>query len=340
MLEPTNTRIAVVIPVYRALYLADCLASVFAQTRLPDEVIVVDDGSPDGDLIDRATARYAGRLRLIRQANLGAGAARNAGIRCTTAGLIAFLDADDVWFAAFLEKQAQRLMDAKDCTLVYANAVLVGDGPLPGRLFMDRAPSSGEVTVEALISQRCTVLTSSVLMHRSALLNAGLFDVALRRGQDFDMWVRLAHRHAHFAYTTEPLLARRIHRDNLSGDRLTELERAASVLSKLSAKLQLTFAEREALEARVRVLASTVHAEHGKRSLRAGDIAEAQARFARAAEEQAGWKIRAVLWALRLGPGLTRRAYLIKTFRHSDAAVNILPRAGGKRCIPKGTAAT
>ena len=172
-------------------------------------------------------------------------------------------------------------------------------------------------------------------------MKAGLFDVALRRGQDFDMWVRLAHRDAHFAYTTEPLLARRIHSDNLSGDRVTELERALSVLSKLSAKLQLTFAEREALAARVRVLASSVHAEHGKRSLRAGDIAEAQARFARAAEEQAGWKIKAIRWALRFGPGLTRRAYLIKTRRHSDAGVNTVPAAGGKpRYISKGTAAT
>ena len=155
------------------------------------------------------------------------------------------------------------------------------------------------------------------------------------------MWVRLAHRDAQFAYTTEPLLARRIHSDNLSGDRVTELERALSVLSKLSAKLQLTFAEREALAARVRVLASSVHAEHGKRSLRAGDIAGAQARFARAAEEQAGWKIRAIRWALRFGPGLTRRAYLIKTRRHSDAGVNSMPPAGGKpRYISKGTAAT
>ena len=75
------------------------------------------------------------------------------------------------------------------------------------------------------------------------------------------------------------------------------------MLSKLSAKLQLTFAEREALAARVRVLASSVHAEHGKRSLRAGDIAEAQARFARAAEEQAGWKIKAIPLGPAIRPG-------------------------------------
>ena len=318
MLDATNTHIAVVIPVYRAQYLAECLASVFAQTRPPDEVVVVDDGSPDGNLLDRVTAPYAGRLQLIRQPNLGAAAARNNGILSTRAGLIAFLDADDVWFPAFLDQQERRLTDAKGCTLVYANATLMGSGPLPGRLFMDMAPSSGDVTVEALLSQRCTVLTSSVLVRRSALVNTGLFDVDLRRGQDFDMWVRLAHRYAHFAYTTEPLLARRIHGDNLSGDRIAELERALSVLSKLAAKLELTSAERNVLEARVRVLASGVHAEHGKRSLKAGDIAEAQARFARAVDEQAGWKMRAVCWALRLGPGLTRRAYLIKTRRHAD----------------------
>jgi glycosyltransferase involved in cell wall biosynthesis len=322
-------QIAVVIPVYRARYLRECLDSVMAQTHLPDEVIVVDDGSPDAGLIELATAPHAGRLRLIRQENRGAGAARNLGILCASAELIAFLDADDVWCPTFLEDQTHRLAEAPDCTLVYANATLVGDGPLPGRLFMDLAPSSGDVTVDALLSQRCTVLTSSVLVRRSALVNTGLFDEELRRGQDFDLWVRLAHSHAHFAYTTEPLLARRIHSHNLSGDRITELERAMSVLRKLSTKLTFTDSERQALDTRVRVLESNVHAEHGKRSLRTGDIAAAQARFARAAECQAEWKARAVQWALRLAPGLTRRAYLFKTRRQSATAFSAVTASGG-----------
>ena len=58
MQHRTAPSIAVIIPVYRAHYLATCLASVFAQTRSPTQVIVVDDGSPDGAEIDSAVAPY------------------------------------------------------------------------------------------------------------------------------------------------------------------------------------------------------------------------------------------------------------------------------------------
>lgn len=324
MHEQATTRIAVVIPVYGARYLAACLASVFAQTRPADEVIVVDDGSPERSLIDEAVAPYGERVVRLRQPNLGAGAARNHGVRSTDAELIAFLDADDLWAPELLREQERRLTAPPGCTLVYSNATLIGTGALPGRLFTDRAPSCGEVTVEALVRQRCTVLTSSVLVRRSALIACGLFDETLWRGQDFDMWVRLAHRGASFAYTSDPLVVRRFHGANLSGDRLTELERARAVLMKLSTKLDLSPAEQQALRGRVGLLESWAEAEEGKRSLKAGDVAGAQARFARAATEHAEWTTRAAALALRFAPTLTRRAYLVKTRRHRSAGSTLV----------------
>jgi glycosyltransferase involved in cell wall biosynthesis len=88
MQHVTAPSIAVIIPVYRAHYLAECLASAFAQTLPPTQVIVIDDGSPDGRAIDNAVAPYKDRLTLLRQENLGAGAARNRGLR--HASLMAF----------------------------------------------------------------------------------------------------------------------------------------------------------------------------------------------------------------------------------------------------------
>ena len=104
MQRPTS-RIAVVIPVYRAHYLGDCLASVFAQTQPPDQVIVVDDGSPDRAAIAEAVAPFQAGVRLLRQENAGAGAARNLGIRHADTELIAFLDADDLWCPQLLARQ-------------------------------------------------------------------------------------------------------------------------------------------------------------------------------------------------------------------------------------------
>jgi glycosyltransferase involved in cell wall biosynthesis len=317
MQSRTPRTIAVIIPVYRAHYLAECLASVFAQTLPPTQVIVIDDGSPDRSEIDCAVARYRYRdqLTFLHQENLGAGAARNRGLRHASADLIAFLDADDLWCPELLERQVHALSQDHGPALAYANGRLIGDGPLRGMLFMDTAPSTGEPTLEALLSQRCTVLTSSVVVERTALVAAGLFDEALRRGQDFDMWVRLAAAGARFMYTTEPLVYRRIHTMNLSGDRLTELERAAGVYARLRAKIRFGPAAARALDAQLRLLHADIHAERGKRDLAAGAVVDAAAHFRQAAGAGAGWKVRFVNLALRVAPRATRHAYALKTRR-------------------------
>lgn len=320
MQHSTHPRTAVVIPVYRAHYLAECLASVFAQTLAPDQIIVIDDGSPDGAVIESVRARYGERLTLLRQPNLGAGAARNRGIRHTDADLIAFLDADDVWCPRLLEHQVEILCDRPERVLVYANGQLIGDGPLRGLSFMDTAPSEGEATLEALLTQRCTVLTSSVVARRAALVAAGLFDEELRRGQDFDLWVRLAAAGARFGYTTEPLVSRRIHGMNLSGDRLAELERAAAVLERLRTKIAFSPSEARALEARLRLLRADIHAERGKRDLAAGAIMNAATHFREAAGAGAGWKVQMVNVALRIAPRVTHHAYVLRTRRGGAAA--------------------
>jgi glycosyltransferase involved in cell wall biosynthesis len=319
MQDHTTDRVAVIIPVYRGQYLADCLASVFAQTRKLDRVIVVDDGSPDGPHIEKAVAPYSDRITLIWQENRGAGAARNRGIRESDTNLIAFLDADDEWEPHFLQEQLD-LMHTYRFGAVYANGQIVGDSPLCGMRFMDSAPSEGPVTVEALISQRCTVLTSAVLTRRKALLDVGLFDEELRRGQDFDMWVRLAAAGTTFAYTTVPLVKRRIHSQNLSGDRISELERATAVLLKLRDKLQLTPAQCEGLDSRVRTLRAQIATEQGKKTLLAGKLAEARGYFRQAVAAGGGWKPWIVRLALQLAPETTRQAYLFKLRRGGAAS--------------------
>lgn len=319
MHQQISERVAAIIPVYRARFLADCLASVFAQTRQPDQVIVVDDGSPEGAEIDRAVRPYGDRLTLIRQENRGAGAARNRGILASNTNLIAFLDADDEWTPEFLQGQLD-LMRAYRLGVVYANGDIVGDSPLSGMYFMETAPSQGTVTVDALLSQRCTVLTSSVVAHRKVLLDAGLFDESLRRGQDFDLWVRLAAAGTTFAYTTAPLVKRRIHSQNLSGDCISELERAVAVLVKLREKNVLTAAQCDVLDARVRALRAQIATEQGKKTLLAGDLPVARWHFRQAVAEGGGWKPRIVGLALHLAPAMTRQAYLFKLRRDSAAA--------------------
>ena len=305
-------RIAVIIPVYRAAFLADTLQSVFSQTRPPDQVIVIDDGSPEQAELQRAVAAYPSRVTLITQANAGAAAARNAGLRASTADLVAFLDADDRWLPDFLERQAGYLKLHPEIDLVYADAIVVGDTPAVGSTFMTMCPSRGEVTLRSLLAQECNILTSTVVVRRRLVIEAGSFDVAIRRGQDFDLWLRLVARGARVGYQEHVLAERRLHGNNLSGTQLNELERALHVFGKAMRTLPLTEIERDTALNRVRELEAELAREQGKARLASGDYHGALEFLEQASHVLPSWKLRAARLALRVAPQLLRRVYLAR----------------------------
>jgi hypothetical protein len=203
--------VAVIMPTYNGLsrgYLSDALASVLAQIVRPAETIVVDDGSTDGTA--EASVQWSRRsgvrvLRLPR--NVGLAEARNAGVRATTAPLIAFLDDDDEWMPHKLLRQIEAL-ERQRCDLVFspvlridskgkalaASQPILGDSLYwPGILFCDPIPTP-----------------SAVLVRRSALLEVGGFCKDLRFAEDWDLWARIARRSA-VALVAEPLARYRVH---------------------------------------------------------------------------------------------------------------------------------
>lgn len=95
--EQQRQLVSVIIPIYNVEdYLAECLDSVVEQDYRNLEIIVVDDGSPDGSHeIAASYARWDPRIRIIRQPNAGLGAARNTGIREVHGKFLTFVDSDD-----------------------------------------------------------------------------------------------------------------------------------------------------------------------------------------------------------------------------------------------------
>lgn len=187
-------RISVVIPAYNAArFLPGCLASVFAQTLKPDEVIVVDDGSTDN------TAQVAEQhgAKVIQRKNGGIGAARNTGVKNATGEWIALLDADDVWAPEKLARQAAAIRP--DTVLVYTGLRFFNDN---GTLMVRRAahPSS----VAKLLRYSNPICPSSALLSRQACLAAGGFNESIAACEDWDMWVRLTAL-GPFAAVEEPL---------------------------------------------------------------------------------------------------------------------------------------
>lgn len=300
--------VSVVIPAYNAaLYIQQTVDSIRAQTFRDHEVILVNDGSPDTVELENSLIPYREFINYVVQDNRGAAAARNTALRMARGEYVAFLDADDAWLPSYLEEQLAYLTARPGIDLVYADARLVGDSPLAGRTFMQTAPSRGAVTVESLLSLRCHVIASGVVARRSVILEAGMFDESIRRGHDFDLWVRLASRGARLAYQRKVLLTRNIHLDSLSGNAISESARALACLQRIEQKLTLSAAERCALQKSVGWLSARMELERSKDYFAAGDVRAAISAVRRAQQIRPTVKLWAILAALRIAPSWLRR---------------------------------
>ena len=308
-LEKQPIEVSVIIPAFKAAaYIVETLDSVMAQTFKSYEVIVINDGSPDTEELESILERYSTKLRYIKQENRGAAAARNTGLRAARGEFVAFLDADDTWLPNFLDEQI-KLLKNNNANIVYADANLIGDSALSNRTFMEIQPSVGDVTPESLLSSRVTVLTSTVLARKQSVFDVGLFDETIKRGHDFDLWLRMAKKGARFAYQRNVLAVHRILESSLSGDAISQLERTLSVWQAIEKRGGLTPSEKAAFNViRNRTLAQLA-IEKGKEKLLGRDFEGAAESFKEARKIKDSWKLMASCVALKVAPGVLLRLY-------------------------------
>jgi glycosyltransferase involved in cell wall biosynthesis len=306
----TRPLVSVIIPAYNAAeFISNALESVLAQTYDRYEVIVINDGSEDTEALERVLSPFSSRVQYIKQENRGAAAARNAGLHAAQGDLVAFLDADDSYLPTFLEKQVE-LLERSNADLVYADALLVGDSPLAGNTFMKLQGAGGDVTTERLLSIKVTFQTSTVVARKEPIFRVGLFDESLRRGQDFELWFRLAKAGIRFACHSEILTNYRIAGNGLSGGTISQLERTLNVLWAIEARYELTPGEYAALQTNKQRTKRLIALEEGKVKLLNRDFAGAEQSFAEARRLMGGWKLQLVSAALMVAPELVRTLYL------------------------------
>ena len=303
----TSPTVSVITPAYNAAkYIGEALDSVLNQTFRSHELIVINDGSPDTDELERELQKYPATIRYIKQENRGAAAARNAGLRSARGEYAAFLDADDRWLPDFLEKQLAFLRSS-NADLVFSDARLIGDSPLAGRTFMELDPPKSAVTPESLLAVEVAVLTSAVLARKQPIFEVGLFDETIKRGHDFELWFRLAKSGTRFAYQPRVLAEHRIVESGLSGDALSQLCRTLSVLEVVKAKGTLTPSEDAALKLSMKRTLGVLALENGKEKLRDRDFAGALKCFQEAGTYQQSWKLRLVSLGVKVAPEAVRR---------------------------------
>lgn len=182
--------VSVVMPCYRCTKtLARAVASVAAQTSLPAEVILVDDGSADGtrSLIQELANNYPpGWIKLVLQdQNTGAASARNAGWAIARQPYIAFLDADDAWHPKKIEIQHTYMHANPDVALCGHGHRLLTQNVLPDWTI---APGDAETIGKWALLLSNRFVTPSVMLRRDV---AARFNVKQRHMEDHMLWLEI-----------------------------------------------------------------------------------------------------------------------------------------------------
>jgi glycosyltransferase involved in cell wall biosynthesis len=304
--------VSVIIPAYNtADYIGETLESVLAQSFSDFEVIVINDGSPDTERLEKSIEPFESRIIYLKRDNGGPSAARNTGIRQAQGEYVAFLDSDDTWFTNYLWSQMQILRQDRGLDLVFTDILLFGDSPFAGKSYMELYPPKGPATFESVLVEDCQIPTSGTVARRQTLIDAGLFDERFVRSEDYDLWLRVAHRGGRIAYQRKVLGRHRIHAESLAanGEKMIAAER--DVVAKLTRTLDLTPRERSLAEFRIARAEAYLELARGKASLLAGEDEQARVSLSKANRFLHRPRLTAVLMALRCSPRLARFTALV-----------------------------
>lgn len=170
----STPEISIIIPAYQhARELPLCLGSIFAQTFRDFEVILVNDGSIDGT--EEAVAPFRARLKYIHQENRGGNAARNRGFQEARGRFLLFCDADVIMRPGMLAKMRDALIKNPDVSYAYASFN-----------FGWKRFTLWPFDAERL--QRMNYIHTTSLIRREHFPG---FDEAIRRLQDWDLWLTM-----------------------------------------------------------------------------------------------------------------------------------------------------
>ena len=282
-------KISVVIPAYNtADYIAEALDSVFKQKFREHEVIVVNDGSPDTDQLERAI-----KMRLE----------------------------DIVYIKQFLASQYV-FMERNGYDMVYFDAQLFGMKSAYRKTFMETAPSEGEANFESILDLKCNVITSGTMARKSFIVAAGMFETERVRAHDFILWLRMAKAGAKIGYQRKQLLKYRVHLEGLSGDMVARAERELQAFHRVPDLIDLTDHERAIVDRRTAGLEANLSVEKGKALLLKGDYQNAADEFSAANRYRKSVKLAAIAAMTRIAPKTLLKFYKANRSAEIDFFVN------------------
>ena len=187
-------------------YLAQCLNSLFSQTLLPDEIILIKDGPITAEL-ELVVSDYASRYSILKVISLpknqGLGRALNEGLKHCSYDLVARMDTDDIAKSDRFEKQMKVFEEYPELDLVGA-WIDEFEGTPQNILSVRRVPETSE-QIGAYCKRRCPVNHPVVMFRKSAVQAAGGY-LHFPLFEDYYLWVRMLKNGAKFYNIQESLL--------------------------------------------------------------------------------------------------------------------------------------
>ncbi len=176
------------------LYLAEALETILAQSRVPCEIVVVDDGSLDGtaDILEtfrRRSDKFP--FRIVSLPPSGLAKARNAAVEAAQGTLLVFMDADDIADPDMIASMVSVMEQDADIALAFCCVRHIDADGTPTGL-ISKAPPTPVTSADFLISNPMHA-TSGTIMRAEAVRRVGGFDESLSAMADLDLAVRIGH---------------------------------------------------------------------------------------------------------------------------------------------------
>lgn len=224
-----------------APYIGAAVRSVLDQTYPAHEIVVCDDGSTD-DLAG-ALAPFGSAVRVIRQSNRGAAAARNTAVAACSGDYVVVLDPDDRFLPERLRRLAELAARRPDLDVLTTDALVEFEGSIIGRYYTD--------TNRFVVSdQRLGILQANFVFGLAAVRRTALLDVGGYAEdavhEDWDLWMRMILHGSRIGLVVEPLAVYQLRPGSLSSARRRLLQGRVEILTAALARSDLSDAERRA----------------------------------------------------------------------------------------------
>ncbi|MBE9178911.1 glycosyltransferase family 2 protein [Oculatella sp. LEGE 06141] len=238
--------VSVIVPVYKVeKHIEVTIRSVLQQTYQNFELIIVDDGSPDRS-VEICQEFDDPRIKIIRQENRGANAARNEGIRQSKGTYIAFLDGDDLWLADKLRQHVEHLKQSPEVGVSFSRSAFIDEEGSPMGIY--QLPRLTDITIAHLLCRNPISNGSCAVIRRQVFEDIKFqddvygttqdfyWDERLQGSQDLDCWFRIAlQTHWKMEGIPESLTLYRVNSSGISANLLKKQESWEQVIEKTRA---------------------------------------------------------------------------------------------------------